>query len=107
MFRHRKCNVNLDDLRWDCPDIYCERQQEPGIYRNLRPDKTSSTQMIPSKTPAHISVRGVLHSELKLDLLAAAVDDMTLRQADPTGALRRELPPYPVKRGDEPPTKAA
>ena len=40
-------------------------------------------------------------------LLAAAVYDMALHEADPTGTLLRELPPYPVNRDKKPPAKAA
>ena len=36
----RTCNVNLDNLRWDRPDIDCEPQQARGIRRNLQLDKT-------------------------------------------------------------------
>jgi len=36
----RTCNVNLDDLRWDRPDIDCEPQQARGIRRNLQLDET-------------------------------------------------------------------
>ena len=35
-----ECNVNLDDLRWDRPDLGCEPQQARGIPRNLRLDET-------------------------------------------------------------------
>jgi hypothetical protein len=45
--------------------------------------------------------------EPKLDLLAAVVFDMALREADPIGQLKRHLPPFPVRRGQDPPTKAA
>jgi hypothetical protein len=38
--RHRNCNVKLDDLDWDRPDIDCELQQETGTARNLRLDET-------------------------------------------------------------------
>ena len=38
--RHRNCNVKLDDLDWDRPDIDCELQQETGTPRNLRLDET-------------------------------------------------------------------
>ena len=40
--RHRNCNVKLDDLDWDRPDIDCELQQETGTARNLRLDETES-----------------------------------------------------------------
>jgi hypothetical protein len=36
----RNSNVNLDDLRWDRPDIDCEPQQARGIRRNLQVDET-------------------------------------------------------------------
>jgi hypothetical protein len=39
-FGRRNCNVNLDDLRWDRPDLDCEPQQARGIPRNLRLDET-------------------------------------------------------------------
>ena len=38
--RHRNCNVKLDDLHWDRPDLDCEPQQARGIPRNLRLDET-------------------------------------------------------------------
>jgi hypothetical protein len=37
---HRNCNVNLDDPRWDRPDLDCEPQQARGIRRNLQLDET-------------------------------------------------------------------
>ena len=39
-FGRRKCNVNLDDLSWDRPDLDCEPQQARGIPRNLQLDET-------------------------------------------------------------------
>jgi hypothetical protein len=39
-FGRRNCNVNLDDLRWDRPDLDCEPQQARDIPRNLRLDET-------------------------------------------------------------------
>ena len=39
-FGRRNCNVNLDDLRWDRPDLDCEPQQARGIPRNLQLDET-------------------------------------------------------------------
>ena len=36
----RNCNVNLDDLSWDRPDLDCEPQQARGIPRNLQLDET-------------------------------------------------------------------
>ena len=36
----RNCNVNLDDLHWDRPDLDCEPQQARGIPRNLQLDET-------------------------------------------------------------------
>jgi hypothetical protein len=36
----RNCNVNLDDLRGDRPDLDCEPQQARGIPRNLQLDET-------------------------------------------------------------------
>ena len=36
----RTCNVNLDDLRWDRPDLDCEFEQARGIRRNLQLDET-------------------------------------------------------------------
>jgi hypothetical protein len=40
-FGNRNCNVYLDDLRWDRPDLDCEPQQARGIPRNLQLDETS------------------------------------------------------------------
>ena len=34
----RNCNVNLDDRRWDRPDLDCELQQAWGIPRTLQLD---------------------------------------------------------------------
>jgi hypothetical protein len=39
-FGRRNCHVNLDDLRWDRPDLDCEPQQARDIPRNLRLDET-------------------------------------------------------------------
>jgi len=39
-FGRRNCNVNLDDLRWDRPELNCESQQARGIRRNLQLDET-------------------------------------------------------------------
>jgi len=39
-FGRRNCNVNLDDLRWDRPELDCEPQQARGIRRNLQLDET-------------------------------------------------------------------
>ena len=36
----RNCNVLLDDLHWDRPDLNCEPQQARGIPRNLQLDET-------------------------------------------------------------------
>ena len=36
----RNCNVNLDELRGDRPDLDCEPQQAGGIPRNLQLDET-------------------------------------------------------------------
>jgi hypothetical protein len=38
--RHRNCNVNLDDLDRDRPDLGCEPQQARSIARNLQLDQT-------------------------------------------------------------------
>jgi hypothetical protein len=38
-FGRRNCNVNLDDLRWDRPDLDCEPQQagaSPAIFNWTR-----------------------------------------------------------------------
>jgi len=40
-FGRRNCNVNLDDLRWDRPELDCEPQQVRGIRRNLQLDETA------------------------------------------------------------------
>ena len=39
-FGRRNCNVNLDDLSWDRPDLDCEFEQARGIRRNLELDET-------------------------------------------------------------------
>jgi hypothetical protein len=38
----RNCNVNLDDRRWDRPDLNCEPQQARDIPRNLQLDETGA-----------------------------------------------------------------
>ena len=38
----RNCDVNLNNLRWDRPDLDCEPQQARGIPRNLQLDETNS-----------------------------------------------------------------
>ena len=42
----RNCNVNLDELRGDRPDLDCEPQQAGGIPRNLQLDETPSTESV-------------------------------------------------------------
>jgi len=37
----RNCNVNLDDLDQDRPDLNCEPLQAPGTARNLQLDETN------------------------------------------------------------------
>jgi hypothetical protein len=44
-FGRRNCNVNLDDLRWDRPDLDCEPQAR-GFPRNLQLEET----VVPSQT---------------------------------------------------------
>jgi hypothetical protein len=39
-FGRRNCNVNLDDLSWDRPDLDCEPQQARCIPRNLQLNET-------------------------------------------------------------------
>jgi hypothetical protein len=39
-FGRRNCNVTLDDLRWDRPELNCEPKQARGIRRNLQLDET-------------------------------------------------------------------
>ena len=46
----RTCNVDLDDLRWDRPDLDCEFEQARGIRRNLQLDETP-TNTEPSTAP--------------------------------------------------------
>jgi len=36
----RNCNVNLDEPRWDRPELDCEPLQARGIPRNLELDET-------------------------------------------------------------------
>jgi len=42
----RTCNVNLDDLRWDRPDLDCEFEQARGIRRNLQLDETVAAGVV-------------------------------------------------------------
>jgi hypothetical protein len=42
----RNCNVNLDELRGDRPDLDCEPQQAGGIPRNLQLDETDGTVVL-------------------------------------------------------------
>ena len=44
----RNCNVNLDELRGDRPDLDCEPQQAGGIPRNLQLDETDDLGPAPS-----------------------------------------------------------
>ena len=39
-FGRRNCNVNLDDLDWNRPDLGCEPPQARRIRRNLQLDET-------------------------------------------------------------------
>jgi len=39
-FGRRNCNVNLDDLDWNRPDLVCEPPQARRIRRNLQLDET-------------------------------------------------------------------
>ena len=39
-YGRRNCDVNLNNLRWDRPDLNCEPQQAQGIPRNLQVDET-------------------------------------------------------------------
>src|SRR4029078_7490547 len=48
--RHRNCNVKLDDLDWDRPDLDCELQQARGIPRNLRLDETAVVLSCPGES---------------------------------------------------------
>jgi hypothetical protein len=41
----RTCNVNLDNLRCDRPDLNCEPQQTLGIARNLQLDETRAVKI--------------------------------------------------------------
>jgi hypothetical protein len=40
--RQRNCNVNLDDLDWDRPDMDCEPQHARGIPHHLQLDETTA-----------------------------------------------------------------
>jgi hypothetical protein len=40
---HRNCNLNLDDLHGDRPDLICEPQRARGIQRDVHPDETART----------------------------------------------------------------
>jgi len=42
----RTCKVNLDDLRWDRPDLDCEFEQARGIRRNLQLDETVAAGVV-------------------------------------------------------------
>jgi hypothetical protein len=42
----RNCNVNLDDLDQDRPDLNCEPLQAPGTARNLQLDETGLVMMV-------------------------------------------------------------
>jgi len=41
----RNCNVDLNNLRWDRPDLDCEPQQARVIPRNLQVDETGVVVM--------------------------------------------------------------
>jgi len=53
-FGRRNCNVNLDDLRWDRPDLDCEPQQARDIPRNLRLDETAAAEMVVVSCPVEL-----------------------------------------------------
>ena len=42
----RNCNVNLDELRGDRPELDCEPLQAGGIPRNLQLDETLAVMMV-------------------------------------------------------------
>jgi hypothetical protein len=44
----RNCNVNLDDVRWDRPDLDCEFEQARGIRRDLQLDETMGAARVSS-----------------------------------------------------------
>jgi hypothetical protein len=46
ILRSPNCNVNLDDLRWDCPHLDCELQQVRVIPRNLQLDETELSRPV-------------------------------------------------------------
>src|SRR4051794_26085543 len=62
MLRSPKCNVNLDDLRWDRPDLDCEPQQARGIPRNPRLDETAACPVRVKVAEFGVSLRGWLRS---------------------------------------------
>ena len=47
-FGRRNCNVNLDDLDWNRPDLGCEPPQARRIRRNLQLDETPVIGGIPA-----------------------------------------------------------
>jgi hypothetical protein len=51
----RNCNVNLDDLDQDRPDLNCEPLQAPGTARNLQLDETGAMLLCTKSRP---TVRG-------------------------------------------------
>jgi hypothetical protein len=54
----RNCNVNLDELRGDRPDLDCEPQQAGGIPRNLQLDETG-TAAAGAARPVRTSIAAV------------------------------------------------
>jgi hypothetical protein len=58
--------VNLDDLRWDRPDLHCELQQARGIPRNLQLDETVMMVMMVSRSGESCTVQVKVAPEVAL-----------------------------------------
>src|SRR4029077_15862491 len=76
-FGRRKCNVNLDDLRWDRPDLDCEPQQArdiPAIFNWTRPPGPR-TKPTPAEPPRPHANRGQLPNSPTLSRSSRKITD--------------------------------
>jgi hypothetical protein len=64
----RNCDVNLNNLDWDRPDVDCEPQQARGIPRNLQVDETTMTARRPPEVPKPTVSASVTSSQMGIDV---------------------------------------
>jgi hypothetical protein len=89
-FGRRNCNVNLDELSWDRPDLDCEPQQARVIPRNLQVD---NGKIVRSENQ-HIVVRSIRRTEPDYEKYAKALIEFVIEQ-------QRKQNPDSVKWYDE------